>query len=89
MAQAKVIPITGSDTVEVPRSIERAVNHGYYMISAALDIMESTFADQKTHEGVTGRKNTFYCTPDQIDLIMFLLYEASTDAKTVRDALTF
>ena len=60
---------------------------GHYMIAAALDIMESTFGDRETHERVTGRKNTYYVGHDQLDLIFYLLYEAATATKQVRNRL--
>ena len=49
--------------------------------------MESTFGDRETHERVTGRKNTYYVGHDQLDLIFYLLYEAATATKQVRNRL--
>lgn len=43
----------------VPGGHETAAG-GHYMISAAIDIMESTFGDRQTHEKAIGRKNAFY-----------------------------
>jgi hypothetical protein len=37
--------------IEVPREFEAVADCGYYMISAALDIMESTFGDRKLARG--------------------------------------
>jgi hypothetical protein len=74
--------------IEVSPEFETVADHGHYMISAALDIMESTFGNRELHEQTTGKKNTFYCSPEQIDLIFYLIYEAATDARKLRDALT-
>jgi hypothetical protein len=74
--------------IEVPKEFEDIADRGYYMISAALDIMESTFGDRKLHEEVTGKKNTMYVTGEQLDMIMYLLYESGTSAEKLRDALS-
>ena len=63
---------------------ENVANHSHYMISAALDVMESTFGNPKVHEEVIGKRNTFYVPPDQIDLIFYLLYECAESIKQFR-----
>jgi hypothetical protein len=74
--------------IEVSPDCEKIANQGYYMISAALDIMESTFGDRELHEKITGKKNTMYVTAEQLDMIMYLLYESGTSAEKLRDALS-
>lgn len=71
----------------VPQECEKAADRGYYLVVAAIDIMESTFGDRETHEKVIGRKNTYYVPPDQINLIFYLLYEAADNVKAMRDRI--
>ena len=59
----------------------------HYMISAAIDIMESTFGDRELHEKTIGRRNAFYVPPEQMDLNFYLLYEAAEAAREVRNRL--
>jgi hypothetical protein len=50
-------------------------------------LMESTFGDRQLHERTLGRKNAFYVSPQQLDLIMYLLYQCSDNATKLRDEL--
>ena len=79
---------TGPETIEVPETIETTADRCHYMISAAIDIMESTFGDQQLHEQMIGKKNVFYCPREQIDLIMYLLYDVATNAIKIREVIT-
>jgi hypothetical protein len=79
-------------TVDIQRRIAgtqecRQAARCFYMIAAALDIMESTFGDRGLHEQTLGRKNAFYVSPQQLDLIMYLLYQCSDNATKLRDEL--
>lgn len=84
----KVVTIDAQSRIAVPRDCEQAADRCYSMIAAALDIMESTFGDRELHERTLGRKNAFYVSPQQMDLIMYLLYQCSDNAVRLRDELS-
>jgi hypothetical protein len=58
----------------------------HQLLNAAIDILETTFSNKREHEAVFHRPHAYFVPDDTLETIFFLLYEASTNARALREA---
>ena len=85
----RVVNVTTGKAVPVPQEIGNETDAAFYLLDAAIDLLEAAFSNLETHEKLLGSKNVFYVSPETMPTIFHLLYEAKDKARFVKDHITF
>ena len=85
----KVVNIPADKAVPVPQEIGNETDAAFYLLDAAIDLLEAAFSNLETHEKLLGSKNVFYVSPETMPTIFHLLYEAKEKTRFVKAQITF